>query len=98
MNKTEEELIGYIGCFLLITSFTPQLHKTYKTRNADDLSSMSLLFQILTTIFSFVYALIIEANPIILSNSVVFFELLFLFYASLFFKRSNNNIVKISYL
>ena len=97
MNKTEEEPIGYIGCFLLITSFTPQIYKTFKTKNADDLSALSLLFQILTTIFSFTYAVIIDANPIILSNSIVFFELLFLFYASIYFKRSND-VLKISYI
>ena len=90
MNKVEQEIIGYIGCFLLIISFTPQIYKTFKTKKAEDISNYTVLLQILTCIFSLVYAIIIEANPIILSNAVVLLQLIFLLYASIYYVKNNS--------
>lgn len=90
MNKLQQEIIGYIGCFLLIISFAPQIYKTFKTKRAEDISSYTILLQILTCIFSLVYGIIIEANPIILSNGVVLLQLIFLLYASIYYVKYNS--------
>jgi MtN3 and saliva related transmembrane protein len=98
MNSIEEEIIGYIGCFLLIFSITPQIYKCIKTRCAEDISSLYIIFQIVTCIFCLLYGIILEAYPLIISNIVVFFELLFLLYASIYFTKKNKLKIKISYV
>ena len=99
MNQLEEDIIGYIGCFLLISSITPQIYKCIKTKCAEDLSSLYILFQIITCIFCLSYGIILNALPLIISNSVVFFELLFLLYASIYYiKKSTKPHLQISYV
>jgi len=96
MNKLEEEIIGYIGSAMLICSFIPQIFKTHKTKKAEDISSFTILFQIATCIFTFCYGVIINANPIIVANAVVLFQLFYLLYASIYYVKKKENHFKIS--
>lgn len=98
MNKLEEEIIGYIGSTMLISSFIPQIVKTHKTKKAEDISTFTILFQIATCIFTFCYGIIINANPIIVANAVVLFQLFYLLYASIYYVKQKNTHFKISYI
>ena len=83
---------------MLISSFIPQIFKTYKSKKAEDISSFTILFQITTCIFTFCYGIIINANPIIVANAVVLFQLFFLLYASIYYVKPKDNYLKISYI
>ena len=49
------EVIGYIGSVLLILSLSPQLIKTYKTKNANDISFRFIAMQIITCLVLLTY-------------------------------------------
>jgi MtN3 and saliva related transmembrane protein len=66
------ESIGYlaatIGTFLML----PQVVKTIRTKKADDLSAWMLAAYLIQCALWFVYALRIEARPLLLCNAVAF--------------------------
>lgn len=84
------EIIGYIGAFLLIITSLPQIYKTFKSKKTDDISIYFILLQLVTCIFFLTYGILIVSNPIILSNSILLFELFILLYAKIKFSYCNN--------
>ncbi len=62
------ELIGYLGGIFIMISFVPQVIKTYKTKNADDVSLQMLLATLIGMIFWIFYGIFIAAVPIIVMN------------------------------
>ena len=65
-----EELIGYIGGFFIMISFIPQVIKSYKTKSVEDVSITMILATIIGTIFWIIYGVLINANPVIIMNSI----------------------------
>jgi len=86
------DVIGYIGGALLVLNFTPQIYKTYKTKKMKDVSLIFIIFNIITCCFQTTYGILIDATPLIIANSIVFFELLILLYAKLVFKEDIHKI------
>ncbi|VVU95009.1 hypothetical protein CPAV1605_734 [seawater metagenome] len=82
MNNLTKNITGSIGAFLSIT-LLPQLYQTYKSKKTRDLSLLFIIFQMITCIFFFVYGLILNELPLIISNCIVFFELGLLLYAKM---------------
>ena len=73
------ETIGYVGGFFLTLVLIPQLHKTYKLKKADEISSMFILMSVITSILFLTYAILIKSNPIIVANIIVLLQNLLLF-------------------
>jgi len=66
------EYIGYTGSFLISINLIPQVYHIYKTKNADSISTVSILLSILSAIIMIVYGICIYKIPIIISNSAIF--------------------------
>lgn len=59
---------GYIGGILSASIFLPQLYKMYKTKSSNDISWMFIIVSIIASIFSLVYYIQIQANPMTYTN------------------------------
>lgn len=59
---------GYIGGILSASIFLPQLYKMYKTKSSNDISLMFIIVSIIASIFSLVYYIQIQANPMTYTN------------------------------
>ena len=64
------DVLGYVAGVLTTCAFWPQLHKTWVTRSAGDVSlSMLAIFTAGVGLW-FCYGIVIEAWPIVLTNTV----------------------------
>ena len=72
-----DELFGYLGSSLLIISLMPQIYKSYSTKKLEDLSALTLGFQLSTASLLLTYSIIIKEIPMIYGNSGVLLELFF---------------------
>ena len=74
------EYIGYAGSFFISINLIPQIYHIYKNKNADSISIISIALGIISSIIMFSYGILINKNPIIISNGMVFlFYLIILF-------------------
>lgn len=94
-----EQIFGYIGCSILITTLLPQLYKNYKSKSMDDVSLIFILLQNLTCISFLVYGSLLQELPIILANGVVELQCLALLYMKILYsdkyrKKKNNVEIK----
>ena len=94
MDDKTKTIIGYTGGTLLNITFIPQIYKTFKTKRTDDISIYFMSLQMVTSIFCLTYAILLDENPLIISNSILFCELLALFIGKILFsyiykKKSN---------
>ena len=92
MNNLTKDIFGYIGAVLLCITLLPQIHQTYKTKKTRDISLFFMCLQILTCIFFLIYGIALDEDPLIISNSVVLFELFILLYAKIYFDNDDRNI------
>ena len=76
-----DELFGYLGSSLLIISLMPQIYKSYSTKKLEDLSALTLGFQLSTASLLLTYSIIIKEIPMIYGNSGVLLELILLCFA-----------------
>lgn len=79
MENETVTIIGYIGGTLLNITFIPQLYQTFKTKKTDDISLYFMCLQIITSIFCLTYSILLDENPLIISNSILLCEILALF-------------------
>lgn len=77
-NKTAES-IGYIGAFFLTITLIPQILHTIKTKKVNDISFLFIGFQITTCLLFLIYGIMIQENPLIVSNGVVLLQLIIFF-------------------
>jgi uncharacterized protein with PQ loop repeat len=78
------EYIGYAGAFFISINLIPQIVHIYKNKNADTISTTSIILGIISSVLMLTYGTFIFKIPIIISNSIIF-----LFYCIiLFFKYS----------
>ena len=66
------DLLGYIGSVLLGITLLPQVIKTYKEKNADNISAGYLILQMTSCVCFIVYSYILQSLPIIICNGLVF--------------------------
>ena len=85
MDNDTKTIIGYTGGTLLNITFIPQIYRTFKTRKTDDISIYFMGLQFITSIFCLTYAVLLDENPLIISNSILFCELLALFVGKILF-------------
>ena len=69
-QNTFIDLMGYLGGIFLMISFLPQVVKTWKTKEADQISIFLLLLTLLSGIFYNIYAYMLDLLPVIIMNSI----------------------------
>jgi len=85
-----DEIIGYVGGGLLAITSLPQIYMTFRTKKTDDISIYFIFLQIITCIFFLMYGILINANPIMIANSILLFELILLLFAKIKFSHTSN--------
>ena len=84
-------LIGWIGSFLFAICAVPQVVKTWRTKKAEDLSWLFLLFWFFGEIFTFAYILVddrmlkITHFPLYVNYSLNILLLFYLIYAKKYY-------------
>ncbi len=98
------EIIGWIGAALFAICALPQAVKTFKTKQAGDLSWMFLLFWLFGEIFTFIYVIIDDIKlktthyPLYINYVVNIVLVFYLLYAKMFYgKTKKNKKVELSY-
>ena len=66
------DLFGYLAALLTTVAFLPQLYKTWKTKSADDVSSIMLILFITGLICWIIYGIKINSIPILVANIITF--------------------------
>jgi len=66
------DFFGFSAAFLTTIAFLPQLYKTWKTKSADDVSLIMLIFFITGLICWIIYGLKIYSIPILVANIITF--------------------------
>tara|TARA_B100001029_G_scaffold130677_1_gene109576 strand:- start:782 stop:1057 length:276 start_codon:yes stop_codon:yes gene_type:complete len=66
------DFFGFLAAFLTTIAFLPQLYKTWKTKSADDVSLIMLIFFITGLICWIIYGLKIYSIPILVANIITF--------------------------
>lgn len=73
MEKNDnEDIVGYIGCIFLFSSFIPQTLKVITTNDVSNLSSLFLFLILMASLSLGIYAYQLCAYPILLANISVF--------------------------
>ena len=64
------DLMGYLGGIFLMISFLPQVIKTWKSREADQISIFLLVLTLLSGVFYNIYAYMLDLIPVIVMNTI----------------------------
>ena len=88
MNFIMHDIIGYLAAFFSSVSFLPQVLRIWKTRSARDLSMITLLLLLSNASLWCVYGVMIDAQPIWLTNSIVLCMIMTMIYFKLRFKKA----------
>ena len=87
------DIIGYVGVFFISINLIPQIYHTHKMKNSDAISFVFILFGLLSSFFMGLYGVLVEKNPIIISNSIMFCFYCIMLITKLYY---NTNYSKIS--
>jgi MtN3 and saliva related transmembrane protein len=64
------DALGYIAALFATGSFVPQVIKTWRTRSAEDLSSLMLLTHAIGMLLWLAYGVMIGAAPVVVANTI----------------------------
>lgn len=64
------DILGLVAGTLTTIAFLPQLHKTWKSKSAKDVSSVMMITFCVGVFLWFIYGLAIHAMPVIVANAV----------------------------
>ena len=81
------DIIGYAAGAVIITSWIPQVLKSYKTRSVNDLSIITLILILIGTALWLIYGLIVKDKPVQAVNLALFVILSFLFYLKMKYEK-----------
>jgi len=85
-----KDILGYSAAVCLVITLLPQVHLTWKTKRADDISYGFLCLQLLTCFLFLSYGILLEELPLIIANSIVILQSFMLFSFKYMFTRSNS--------
>ena len=85
MDPDTKQIIGYTGGTLLNITFLPQIYRTFKTKQTDDISLVFMILQVITSILYVVYSFLLNEQPLIVSNIILLCELLTLLVGKIMF-------------
>lgn len=66
-----EDIVGYIGTFLIGCNIVPQVYKTYEDHDAEGLSMQSLLLESGANAAFITYGALINSMPLMIGNSFI---------------------------
>ena len=89
MTEFEKEMVGYIGGVMSSISFLPQVLKIWKTKSAEDLSMLTLIFLTSNITLWLTYGVLIDSTPLWLTNAIVLAMVLCLIYFKIKFKPAD---------
>ena len=81
------DIIGYLATFFSSVSFLPQVVRIWKTRSAHDLSMITLVLLFSNTTLWCVYGVLIDAQPIWLTNTIVLGMIMTMIYFKVRFRK-----------
>ena len=73
-----DQIIGYIGCTLLVFAFIPQVYHVFRYKSANDISSYFLILHVITCLVMIAYSILIEQIPLIFANIAIFIQIILL--------------------
>ena len=82
------EIFGYIAAVLTTAAFLPQLIKTLKTNNADDVSLITLIMFIIGVLCWIIYGYNISSIPILIANLITLILNLLILISKIYFSKS----------
>ena len=82
-----QDIIGYMATFFSSISFLPQVMKIWRTRSAHDISMITLVLLFSNASLWCVYGVMIEAQPIWMTNTIVLGMILTMIYFKLRFRK-----------
>ena len=86
-----KDIIGYSAAVCLVITLLPQVHLTWKSKRADDISYGFLCLQLLTCFLFLSYGILLEELPLIIANGLVIFQSLMLFTFKYTFSKNSDN-------
>lgn len=86
MTEFAKEMVGYVGGIMSSISFLPQVIKIWKTKSAEDLSMLTLIFLTSNVTLWLTYGILIGSTPLWLTNAIVLAMVLCMIYFKLKFK------------
>ena len=81
------EIFGYITSFINTILFIPQVNIVYKTKDTTSISYTYLSLEIISSLMSLGYGILIKEYPIIISSSSILFCTSLIFYGKVFFPK-----------
>ena len=92
MSTLSTEIWGYAGGFFLFIVLTPQVYKTWTSRNVTGISVLFLLFEFLASICFIVYGIQLKESglPMVVSNASALLCTLALVVAKIKFSDEKN--------
>ena len=64
------DTIGFVAAALIAANMLPQIYKSWKTKQVDDVSLSMILFVLAGSFLWFVYGILIQSIPVIVSDSL----------------------------
>jgi len=89
MTEFVKEMVGYVGGIMSSISFLPQVIKIWKTKSAEDLSMLTLIFLTSNITLWLTYGILIGSRPLWITNAIVLAMVLCLIYFKIKFKPGN---------
>ena len=89
-----QDIIGYMATFFSSISFLPQVMKIWRTRSAHDISMITLVLLFSNASLWCVYGVMIEAQPIWITNTIVLGMILTMIYFKLRFRTEMETIAQ----
>lgn len=85
------ELIGYIGGVLTLVNMLPQVLKTYRLKDAKDISTPMIIIYGLSMIFWTIYAYFIDSWPLLISCAISLIITVIQIYLMLQYNKKGDN-------
>ena len=86
------DIIGYTASTFYVISLFPELYSVYKNKYCN-LSFYFLIFQMITTILFITYDILIDVIPLLIADTTLLVELIFLLIFKYTCKKNKNNMV-----
>lgn len=86
MTEFAKEMVGYVGGVMSSISFLPQVIKIWKTKSAEDLSMLTLIFLTCNITIWLTYGILIGSTPMWLTNAILLVMVSCLIYFKIKFK------------
>ena len=82
------EILGFLAAILTTSAYLPQVHKIWKTKNAESVSLTMYLVMFLGVFLWLIYSLFIKSFPLIIANTLTLLIILIILYFKI---NSKNN-------